>query len=78
MIVFIRRAQEEDNTASECIRTVAATCDCKILQPYKYDGNMYGTIRTANDTLKIPVHVAKKTVDCRAEAFLRQSKQYMF
>ena len=30
--VFIRRARVEDNTASECIRTVAATYGCKILQ----------------------------------------------
>ena len=32
----------EDNTASECIRTVAATYGCKILQLYEYDANVYG------------------------------------
>ena len=33
----------EDNTASECIRAVAATCGCKILQLYEYDVNdVYG------------------------------------
>ena len=41
MIVFIKRAPEEDNTASECIRTVAATCGCKILQLCEYDTNVY-------------------------------------
>ena len=40
----------EDNTTSECIRTVAATYDCKILQLYEYDANVYGTMRTANGT----------------------------
>ena len=68
----------EDNTASECIRTVAATYGCKILQLYEYDANVYGTMRTANDTPRIPVHAALKTVDYRAEVFLHQSKQYMF
>ena len=37
LTVFIRRAPLKHNTASECIRTVAATYGCKILQPYKYD-----------------------------------------
>ena len=32
----------EDNTASECVRTVAATYGCKILQLYEYNGNVYG------------------------------------
>ena len=32
----------EDNTASECVRTVAATYGCKILQLYEYDAIMYG------------------------------------
>ena len=32
---------EENNTASERIRTVAATYGCKILQLYEYDANMY-------------------------------------
>ena len=42
MNVFIRRAPVKHNTASECIRTVAATCGCKILQVYEYDANVYG------------------------------------
>ena len=42
MTVLIRRAPVEDNTASECIRTVAATYGCKILQLYEYDVNVYG------------------------------------
>ena len=42
MTVFIRRAQVEDKTASECIRTIAATYGCKILQLYEYDANVYG------------------------------------
>ena len=32
----------EDNTASECIHTVAATYGCKILQLYEYEANEYG------------------------------------
>ena len=32
----------EDNTAPECIRTVAATCGCKILQLYEYEVNEHG------------------------------------
>ena len=32
MTVFIRRAPVEDNAASECIRTIAATYGCKILR----------------------------------------------
>ena len=40
--VVIRRAPVEDNIASECIRTVAATYGCKILQLYEYDENVYG------------------------------------
>ena len=62
MTVFIRRAQVEDKTASEWIRTVTATYGCKILQLYEYDANVYGYERTANDTPKIPVHAAQKTV----------------
>ena len=38
----IGRAPVEDNTASECIRTVAATYGCKILQLYEYGANVYG------------------------------------
>ena len=36
------------------------------------------TMQTANDTPRIPVHAAQKTVDSRAEAFLHHSKQHMF
>ena len=50
MTVFIRRVPVEDNTASECIRTAAATYGCKILQLYEFDANVYGTMRTANGT----------------------------
>ena len=39
LIVLIRRAPVENNTASERIRTIAATYGCKILQLYKYDAN---------------------------------------
>ena len=42
MTVFIRRAPVKHNTASECIRTVAATYGCKILQQNEYDANVYG------------------------------------
>ena len=39
---FIRRAPVEDNAASECIRTTAATYCCKILQLYQYNADVYG------------------------------------
>ena len=39
MTVFIREAPIEENTASECIRTVAAKYGCKILQLYEYEAN---------------------------------------
>ena len=39
MTVFIRGAPVEDNTASECVRTVAVTYGCKILQLYEYNAN---------------------------------------
>ena len=42
MDVFIQEALIEENTASGCIRTVAATCGCKILQLCKYEANEYG------------------------------------
>ena len=42
LTVFIRRPLVDDNTASECIRTVAATYGCKTLQLYEYDANVYG------------------------------------
>ena len=42
MTVFIRRAPVKHNTASECIRTIAATYGCKILKLYEYDANVYG------------------------------------
>ena len=35
-------------------------------------------IRTANDTPRIPVYAAQKTVDYQPEVFLHHSKQYMF
>ena len=44
LILFIREARKEDNTTSECVRTVGATYVCKILQLYKYvanEGNRY-------------------------------------
>ena len=41
LTVFNRRAPVEDNTAMECVRTVAATYGCKILQLYEYDANVY-------------------------------------
>ena len=42
LTVFIRGAPVEDNTASECVRTVAATYGCKILQLYEYNANVHG------------------------------------
>ena len=42
MTVFIRRAPVKDNTTSECIRIIAATYGCKILQLYEGDENVYG------------------------------------
>ena len=39
MTVFIREAPIEENSASECIRNVAATYGCKILQLYEYGAN---------------------------------------
>ena len=42
MTVFIRGAPVEDNTASECVRIVAATYVCKILQLYEYNADVYG------------------------------------
>ena len=38
---FHKRALVEDNTASDCIRIVAATYSCKILQLYEYEANEY-------------------------------------
>ena len=35
-------APTEENIASECIRTVAATHGCKMLQLCKYKANVYG------------------------------------
>ena len=48
----------EDNTASECVRTVAATYGCKILQLYEYNAKCTDTMRTANNIPRIPVHAA--------------------
>ena len=42
MTVLIRRAPVKDNTTSECIRAVAATFGCKILELYEGDANVYG------------------------------------
>ena len=52
MTVFIREAPIEENTASEWIRTEAATCSCKIVQLCEYEAMRAGTNRTANDTEK--------------------------
>ena len=41
MNVFIREAPIEKNIASECIRTVAETYNCEILQLCEYDANVY-------------------------------------
>ena len=43
--VFIREAAMEENTSSECIRTIVATCRCKILQLYEYQANDCGLRR---------------------------------
>ena len=67
---FIRKAPVGDNTVWGCIHTVARTYGGKILQLYVYVANC--------DTTRIPVHAAKKTVDCWTKVFLHQSKQYMF
>ena len=37
MTVFTGETPTKKNAASECIHTVAATCGCKILQPYEYN-----------------------------------------
>ena len=50
--VFIREALIEENIASECIGTVAATNGRKILQLCEYDANGEW------DTPRIPVHAA--------------------
>ena len=42
MTVFIRGAPLEDNTASECIRTVDKTYGYKLLQLSEYEANEYG------------------------------------
>ena len=42
IIVFIRGGPVEGDTASECIRNVAATYDCKILQLYENEANEHG------------------------------------
>ena len=69
LTVLIRRATVEDNTASECIRTVTETYGCKILQLYECERTCWDTMRTA----RTQAHAAQK-----AEVFLYQSKQYMF
>ena len=40
-LFFIKRPPVDDNTSLECIRSVAATYGCKILQLYEYDANVY-------------------------------------
>ena len=40
--VIPRRVPVGDNTAQECIGTVAPTYGCKILQPYEFNANVYG------------------------------------
>ena len=42
MSVFIREARIEENTALECIRTVAAMNGGRILQLYEYGTDEYG------------------------------------
>ena len=42
MAVSISEAPVEDNTVSECIRIVAATYGCKILQLCEYEANENG------------------------------------
>ena len=58
MTVFIREASVEGNTASECIRTAAATYGHKILRLYEYETNEYDAKRGANVTPRIPVPAA--------------------
>ena len=62
MTVFIRGAPVEDNTASECIRTVATMYGRKTLQ-FSICTNMKRMSkedmkRSANDTPRIPVHAS--------------------
>ena len=58
MTVFIGKATGKHNTALECIRTIAATYGCKILQLSEYDANETDAIRTVNYTPRIPVRAA--------------------
>ena len=78
MTVFIRRAPVEDHAASECIRTVAATHGCKILQLYEYDANVYGYNANCE-------WLSENTSSCRIKDSLLPGwsisasvKQYMF
>ena len=41
MNILIGEAPIKKNTASECIRTVAAAYGCKILQLYEHQANEY-------------------------------------
>ena len=50
MTFFVREAQIEENTVSECIRTLAAMYSCRILQLYEYEANEYGYEMISNDT----------------------------
>ena len=63
MNVFIREAPIEENTASECIRTVAATYGCKMHNCTNTKRMSTDTKRTATDTPRIPAHAAYKTTD---------------
>ena len=58
LTVFIRRAPVEDNTASQGIRTVAPTYGCKFYNYANTIRTCTDTMRTANDTSRIPVHAA--------------------
>ena len=53
---LIREGPIEENSASECIRTVAATYYCKIYNHANMMRTFTDTTRTANDTLRIPLH----------------------
>ena len=76
MAVFIRRAPLEDNTESECIRTVAATYGYRIVQLYECDAYVYGHDANCEWHPKNTSScTALKTVDYRTEVFLHQ---YMF
>ena len=39
MTAFMQEAPREEDTASECICTIAATYGCKMLRLYEYEAN---------------------------------------